>query len=126
MTLKHDNAHPRTATTTKMAIHELGREVIPHPLYPPDLTPSDFHLLRSLCNKIRNFLFKVDLLMLHQKDQTGLVNINRIVCLERPQHGDSRRVTRPRCSTDSSILKDQLKLSAMQKIAITIQFGKRS
>uniref|UniRef100_A0A914HQ22 Transposase n=1 Tax=Globodera rostochiensis TaxID=31243 RepID=A0A914HQ22_GLORO len=50
--LQHDNARPHTANMTKMALQELGWEVLPHPPYSPDVAPSDYHLFRSLSNAL--------------------------------------------------------------------------
>ena len=35
---------------TRQKLEELEREVLPHPLYSPDLAPSDYHLFCSLRN----------------------------------------------------------------------------
>uniref|UniRef100_A0A914HU04 Histone-lysine N-methyltransferase SETMAR n=1 Tax=Globodera rostochiensis TaxID=31243 RepID=A0A914HU04_GLORO len=37
---------------TKIALQELGWEVLPHPPYSPDVTPSDYHLFSSLSNAL--------------------------------------------------------------------------
>ena len=58
--LQHDNAHPHIAIMTKEAIQTLGWEVLPHPLYSPDLAPSDFHLFRSLSNALQGVSFNND------------------------------------------------------------------
>uniref|UniRef100_A0A914HSH7 Mos1 transposase HTH domain-containing protein n=1 Tax=Globodera rostochiensis TaxID=31243 RepID=A0A914HSH7_GLORO len=50
--LQHDNARPHTANMTKMALQELGWEVLPHPPYSPDVAPSDYHRFRSLSNAL--------------------------------------------------------------------------
>ena len=41
--LLHDNARPHTARATIDALETLKFEVLSHPPYSPDLTPSDFH-----------------------------------------------------------------------------------
>jgi transposase len=46
--LNHDNATPHTARATQERIQELQRELLEHPPYSPDMTPSDFHLFRTL------------------------------------------------------------------------------
>ena len=43
-----DNARPHTAHKSIAKIHELGYETLPHPLYSPDLAPSDFALFPTL------------------------------------------------------------------------------
>ena len=42
--LQHDNSRPHTSLKTVEHIANLGRTVLPHPPYSPDLAPSDFHL----------------------------------------------------------------------------------
>ncbi|GFX03886.1 mariner Mos1 transposase [Trichonephila clavipes] len=43
--LQHDNAQPHVAKVVKTYLETLKWEVLPHPLYSPDLAPSDYHLL---------------------------------------------------------------------------------
>ncbi|XP_076163893.1 histone-lysine N-methyltransferase SETMAR-like [Ptiloglossa arizonensis] len=43
-----DNARPYTSSTTCQKLRELGWEVISHPLYSPDLAPSDYHFFKHL------------------------------------------------------------------------------
>ena len=42
--LLRDNTRPHTSPLTREAITTIGWTVLPHPLYSPDLAPSDYHL----------------------------------------------------------------------------------
>jgi len=42
--LQHANARPHTACSTVATIQDLSFESLSHPLYSPELTPSDFHV----------------------------------------------------------------------------------
>ncbi|XP_064485163.1 histone-lysine N-methyltransferase SETMAR-like [Ornithodoros turicata] len=46
--LLQDNARPHTTHLTTRTLQDLGWELLPHPPYSPDLTPSDFHLFGPL------------------------------------------------------------------------------
>jgi hypothetical protein len=46
--LLHHNAWPHTADHTLEILKQLKREVMEHPVYSPDLAPSDFHLFDPL------------------------------------------------------------------------------
>ncbi|KAG5319240.1 MOS1T transposase, partial [Pseudoatta argentina] len=48
--LLHDNARPQVAKPVKTYLETLKWEVLPHPLYSPDIAPSDFHLFRSMAH----------------------------------------------------------------------------
>ena len=46
----HDDAPVHTSLAAVATIRECGYELLPHPLYSPDLAPSDFHLFPNLKN----------------------------------------------------------------------------
>jgi len=46
--LLHDNARPHIAKQTVKKIAELNIEVLPHPPYSPDISPTDYHLFKHL------------------------------------------------------------------------------
>ena len=47
-----DNAWPHTSLVTLLKLRELGWEVLLHPPYSPDLTPSDYYLFMSMANEL--------------------------------------------------------------------------
>lgn len=55
--LLHDNARPHIARRTILRLSELGYEILPHPPYSPDLSPTDFHFFRSLGNYLEDLQF---------------------------------------------------------------------
>ncbi len=46
--LLHDNARPNVSKITRRKLEELGWQVLAHRPYSPDLTPSNYHLFRSV------------------------------------------------------------------------------
>ena len=56
----HDKARPHIANVTHQMLLQLGWEILPHPLYSPDIAPSDYHLFRSLQNFLSRKLFQND------------------------------------------------------------------
>jgi histone-lysine N-methyltransferase SETMAR len=56
--LLHDNARPHTSRTTVGKLTELGYEILQHPPYSPDLSPTDYHLFRHLELFLRNKTFR--------------------------------------------------------------------
>ena len=46
--LQHNTARPHVAKPVKTYLETLKWEVLPHPLYSPDLAPSDYYLFRSM------------------------------------------------------------------------------
>jgi transposase len=55
--LLHDNARPHTAARTLALLEYLNWELFEHPLYSPDLAPSDYHLFTCLKNWLRSQRF---------------------------------------------------------------------
>ncbi|KAG5324292.1 MOS1T transposase, partial [Pseudoatta argentina] len=55
--LLHDNARPHVAKPVKTYLETLEWEVLPHPLYSPDIAPSDFHLFRSMAHGLADRRF---------------------------------------------------------------------
>ena len=58
--LLHDNAHLHTAAHTLETLQKLKVEVLAHPPYSPDLTPSDYHLFVPLKEALRGRHFISD------------------------------------------------------------------
>jgi histone-lysine N-methyltransferase SETMAR len=58
--LQHDNAWPRTASSTVATIQDLSFECLPHPPYSPDLAPSDFHVFGPLKEEMGGKTFRSD------------------------------------------------------------------
>jgi histone-lysine N-methyltransferase SETMAR len=58
--LHHSNVRPHTNLRTREAITKLQWTVLPHPLYSPDLAPSDYHLFGPLKDAIRGKRFEDD------------------------------------------------------------------
>jgi hypothetical protein len=56
----HDNARPHTSLNTREAIATMGRTVLPHPPYSPDLAPPDFHLFGPLKDALQGRRFEDD------------------------------------------------------------------
>ncbi|XP_035733116.1 histone-lysine N-methyltransferase SETMAR-like [Vespa mandarinia] len=46
--LLHDNARPYTSYKTIAKLNKLKYEILQHPPYSPDLSPTDFHLFKHL------------------------------------------------------------------------------
>jgi histone-lysine N-methyltransferase SETMAR len=46
--LLHDNARPHIGKVTQKKLSDLGIEVLPHPPYSPDLSPTDYHFFKHL------------------------------------------------------------------------------
>jgi len=58
--LLHDNACPHSANQTTATLRSFQREVLQHPPYSPDLTPSDFHLFGPLKHHLSGECFPDD------------------------------------------------------------------
>ena len=53
-------ARPHVAKMTLAKIAELNWEIMLHPSYSPDLSPTDFHLFLSLDNHMKNRTFNIE------------------------------------------------------------------
>ena len=58
--LQHDNARTHTACSAVATIRDLSFECLPHPLYSPDLAPSDFHVFGPLKEVMGGKSFRSD------------------------------------------------------------------
>ncbi|UYV80921.1 SETMAR [Cordylochernes scorpioides] len=45
---QHDDARPHVAKVVKETLEALQWDVLPHPLYSPDIAPSDYHMFHSM------------------------------------------------------------------------------
>ena len=52
-----DKARPHVSLMTRQKLLQVGREVLIHPLYSPDIVPSDFHFFQSLQNYLNGKKF---------------------------------------------------------------------
>jgi len=53
----HDNARPYISLVPRQKLLQHGWDVLPYPPYSSDLSPSDFHLFRSLQNSLNGKTF---------------------------------------------------------------------
>lgn len=56
--LLHDNARPHISMMTRQKLHALGYEILDHPPYSPDLSPTDYHFFKHLDNFLHEKCFK--------------------------------------------------------------------
>jgi len=56
----HDNAPANQALATQKKLAYLGFQCLDHPLYSPDLAPSDYHLFPGLKKQLRGRHFSSD------------------------------------------------------------------
>ncbi|GBP12118.1 NADPH:adrenodoxin oxidoreductase, mitochondrial [Eumeta japonica] len=56
--LQHDNARPHVAKVVKIYLETLKWEVLPHPLYSPDVAPLDYHLFQSMAHGLADQYFR--------------------------------------------------------------------
>ncbi|GFV74163.1 mariner Mos1 transposase [Trichonephila clavipes] len=56
--LQHANARPHVVKVVKTYLETLKWEVLCHPLYSPDLAPSDYHLFRSMAHGLADQHFR--------------------------------------------------------------------
>ncbi|MEZ0498461.1 hypothetical protein [Sphingomonas sp. IW22] len=56
--LLHDNARPHVSKITVQKLHGLEYEILPHPPYSPDLSPTDYYFFKHLSNFLLEKNFK--------------------------------------------------------------------
>lgn len=56
--LHNDNARPHFAQPIKTYLETLKREVLPHPLYSPDIASFDFYLFSSMMRALEDQYFE--------------------------------------------------------------------
>jgi histone-lysine N-methyltransferase SETMAR len=49
--VRHDNARPHASGAISEILEKYGWQVLPHPLYSPDMSPPDFELLPKFKKK---------------------------------------------------------------------------
>lgn len=54
----HDNARSHLHTSVSSVFDENGWEILPHPPYSPDMSPSDYDLFQKLKEPLRGVRFK--------------------------------------------------------------------
>ena len=52
ITSHQDNIRPHVSLMTRQKLLQSGWEVLIHPLYSPDMAPSDFHLFQAFQNSV--------------------------------------------------------------------------
>jgi transposase len=58
--LQHDNARPHISAAASAVVESIRFEVVPHPPYNPDLTPSDLYLLGVLKKHLKGSHFSCE------------------------------------------------------------------
>ncbi|GFU65146.1 mariner Mos1 transposase [Trichonephila clavipes] len=56
--LQHDNTRPHVSKVVKTYLETFKWEILPHPLYSPDLAPSGYHLFRSMAHGLADQHFR--------------------------------------------------------------------
>ena len=56
--LLHDNARPHVSMITHWKLHKSNYEVLDHPLYSPDLSPTNFHFFKHFHNFLQEKFFR--------------------------------------------------------------------
>ncbi|GBL78759.1 Histone-lysine N-methyltransferase SETMAR [Araneus ventricosus] len=55
--LLHNNARPHVVQMTLQKLNKLGYETLPHRPYSPDLSPTEYHFLKHLCQFMKEKFF---------------------------------------------------------------------
>ena len=57
---QHNNVRPHPAHLTLEKIEKMGWEILPHPLYSPDLAPSNYHLFGFVKNQMQSYHYETN------------------------------------------------------------------
>ena len=75
--LLRDSAQPHTEQSTLHKLNDLGYEVLPHPPYSPDLSPTHYHFFKHLDNFLQGKCF-------HNQQEAEIAFQEFVEC---PRHG---------------------------------------
>jgi histone-lysine N-methyltransferase SETMAR len=56
--VRHDKARPHASGAVSEILEKYGWQVLPHPLYSPDMSPPEFHLFPKLKKPLREKRFR--------------------------------------------------------------------
>lgn len=88
--LHMDNASPHTCLETRRFLLQTGTQVVPHPLYSPDLAPNDFFFYPRVKREIKGNRFAtlddVENEVDHQISMIPARDFHECICVQWPRH----------------------------------------